>query len=204
MIQVRRAADRFRTLQSGITTWHSFSSGAHYDPDNLSFGPVVACDEHLVDPGAGFGRHPHARVELISWVLEGALRHDDGAGRVRVVVAGRAQYQLAGLGIEHTERNASDSEPLHFVQLWLMCDEDVPDYDVAAPPLRLAGGTFSVLRSARDERIAPAPFVHLYVASGRYVIGEHDLGPGDSLRASGEALYADGDGELLIVATFEG
>jgi hypothetical protein len=204
VIQVRRAADRFRTLQSGITTWHSFSSGAHYDPDNLSFGPVVACDEHLVDPCAGFARHPHARVELISWVVEGALHHDDGAGRVQVVVPGRAQYQLAGLGIEHAERNASESEPLHFVQLWLMCDEDVPDYDVAAPPLRLAAGAFRVVRAARDERVVAAPFVHLYVAAGRYAVGGHDLGPGDSLRAAGEALDVDGDGQLLIVATVEG
>lgn len=204
MIDVHPATDRFRTDQPGITTWHSFSSGANYDPANLAFGPVLACDEHLLDPGAAFERHPHARVELISWVLDGALRHEDGGGRVRVVVPGQAQYQLAGIGIEHAESNASDSAPLHFVQLWLLTEEDVPDYDLARPPLTLSTGKFSVLRSCRDTRLAAAASVHLYVATGRFVVAGHALGPGDSLRASDVALDIDGDGELLAVATVEG
>jgi hypothetical protein len=200
MIEIRRAGDRFRTQQPGITTWHSFSSGPHFDAENLSFGPVVACDEHLLDPGAGFDRHPHARVELITWVLDGALRHEDDATRIRVVTPGLAQYQLTGLGIEHVERNASDTEPLHFVQLWLLTDEDLPDYDLAAPPLTLSTGTFSVLRRPRNTRLPPAAAVHLYVAVGRFSVAGFDLGPGDSVRASEVALDVEGDGELLVTA----
>jgi redox-sensitive bicupin YhaK (pirin superfamily) len=199
MIDVRRAGDRFRTDQPGITTWHSFSSGAHYDAANLSFGPVLACDEHLLNPGAGFELHRHARVELVSWVLDGALRHEDDSARARVVMPGMAQYQLAGLGIEHVERNASDTEPLHFVQLWLQTDEDVPDYDLASPPLTLTTGRFEVLHRARDQRLPAATTVHLYVAMGRFTVSGHDLGPGDSLRASEVTLDVEGDGQLLVV-----
>jgi redox-sensitive bicupin YhaK (pirin superfamily) len=199
MITLHRAADRYRTEQPGITTWHSFSSGPHYDPDNLAFGPVVACDEHLIDPGAGFEQHPHARVELVSWVLDGSLEHEDGTGRTRVVVPGKAQYQLAGSGIRHTERNASSSAPLHFVQLWLLTEEDVPDYDLAAPPLNLTSGRFSVLRHCDDEPVPAAGAVHLYVGTGTYAVGGHQLRPGDSVRAADERLTISGDGQLLVL-----
>jgi quercetin 2,3-dioxygenase len=199
MITVHRAPDRYRTQQPGITTWHSFSSGAHYDPANLSFGPVVACDEHLVDPGAGFEEHPHARVELITWVLDGSLEHEDGSGRSRLVVPGKAQYQLAGTGIRHTERNASTSAPLHFVQLWLLADEDVPDYDLATPPLNLTSGRFTVLRTCDDEPVPPAPSVHLYVGIGTYDVAGHEVRAGDSVRAADERVTISGDGQVLVL-----
>jgi redox-sensitive bicupin YhaK (pirin superfamily) len=200
MWTIARSADRFETVQPGIRTRHSFSSGAHYDPTNLSFGPIIACDEHQLDPGAGFELHPHARVELVSWVLDGALKHDDAMGRSRVVVPGQAQYQAAGIGIQHTERNASTSAPLHFVQMWLLTDEDVPDYDLAKPPLTLSAGSFSVLRRGRDDQLPRAAFVHAYVAQGRFTISGDELVAGDSVRAIDEELRVDGDGELLVLA----
>jgi redox-sensitive bicupin YhaK (pirin superfamily) len=202
MIDIRRGADRYRDDAAGITSWHCFASGRHYDPDNLSFGRIVACDDHLLDPGAGFGRHPHARVELITWVVEGPLLHVDATGRRRMIVPGQAQYQLAGVGIEHSESNASSIEPLRFVQLWLLTDEDVPDYDVAEPPLRLTSGTFSVHRRCRDTRL-DAAMQHLYVARGNFHTCGQDLATGDSVRVSGGSLIVDGDGELLVVATVE-
>lgn len=201
MITIHRAAARFRTESSGITTLHSFSSGAHYDPDNVSFGPVIACDEHLLDPGAGFERHPHARVELLSWVLDGALQHSDGAGRDRVVVPGQVQYQAAGSGIEHVERNASDSAPLHFVQLWLLSDVEVPDHDLCRPPTRLSSGSFDVLRHCRDDTVALSGTGHLYLAAGWFTVNGDDLRPGDSVRVREDTLHLDGSGELLIVTT---
>ena len=196
MITVHRAAERFRTDQPGITTWHSFSSGAHYDPDNVAFGPIVACDEHVVAPRAGFARHRHARVELVSWVLGGTLRHEDDAGRAQDVEAGSAQYQLAGTGIEHVERNASTVEPLRFVQLWLLADEDAPAYAAGAPPLALRRGSVEVLRGPGE---AVAPFVHLYVASGAFEAAGVALAPGDSLRAASQVVTVTGSGELLVV-----
>lgn len=198
MISVHRAADRFRATTPGITSWHSFSSGTHYDLENVAFGPVIACDEHVVDPGCGFERHQHARVELVSWVLDGTLEHRSPAGWRRLIVPGRAQYQLAGTGIEHSERNASSIEPLHFVQLWVMSDEDLPDYDVCVPPVNLSVGTFDVHRRCRSARFG-ASFVHLYVAAGNFHVAGSDLRPGDTVRASGEPVEVDGDGELLVL-----
>lgn len=200
MIDVRRAAQRYRDDAAGITSWHCFSSGRHYDAENLSFGGVVACDDHLLDPGAGFEKHPHARVELVTWVVEGTLLHVDATGRRRMIIPGQAQYQLAGAGIEHSESNASRIEPLRFVQLWLVTDEDVPDYDVGAPPLTLTSGTFAVHRRCRDTRLQAA-MLHLYVATGNFHTRGYDLAAGDSVRASGQSLTVDGDGELLVLAT---
>jgi redox-sensitive bicupin YhaK (pirin superfamily) len=196
--EVLRAADRYRTDLPGITTWHCFSSGAHYDPDNVALGRLIACDEHLLVPGAGFDTHPHARVELVSWVLDGTLEHRDGAGRRRLIWPGHAQYQCAGSGIRHAERNGSALEPLRFVQFWLMTDEELPGYDVATPPLTLSVGRFDVLRRARGTRIG-APLVHLFVARGNFHVAGSDLAIGDSVRAAG-AVEVDGDGELLVLA----
>ena len=120
MIRVVRAADRYRSDQPGITSWHCFSAGAHYDPDNVAFGPIIGVDEHLVAPGAGFGWHAHSGVEIVSWVLAGVLRHEDSNGDVRLVAAGERLVQSAGSGIRHTETNASDTEPLRFVQTTLV------------------------------------------------------------------------------------
>jgi redox-sensitive bicupin YhaK (pirin superfamily) len=198
VIEVRRAADRFRTDQPGITSWHAFSSGAHYDPDNLAFGPVMACDEHLVDPGAGFATHPHARVELLTWVLDGALRHSGPSGRDRIVVPGRAQYQLSGSGIEHAEVNASAGEALHFVQLWLLTEEDVPDYDLGDPPLRTSTGRFDVLRAGGP--LPPAASTYLHVGEGTWTVSGHELRAGDSVRATEQTLKVDGAGQLLVVS----
>lgn len=188
-------------MSPGITTWHSFSSGPHYDPDNVAFGPLVACDEHLLDPGAGFDRHPHARVELVSWVVDGALAHTDAFGNERVVVPGQVQYQLAGSGIQHAERNASGSAPLHFVQLWLLTEEQFPDYDLAPPPVRLTTGSFDVLRTCRDHVLRVPGAAHLYLASGGFTADGEQLRPGDSVRLQDDSVHLDGDGELLVVTT---
>jgi redox-sensitive bicupin YhaK (pirin superfamily) len=201
MTTIVRAAERYRAEQPGITTWHCFSAGAYYDPDNVAFGRLVACDEHLLMPGAGFDAHPHAGVELVSWILDGTLEHWDAAGRRRLIWPGRAQYQLAGSGIRHTERNASALEPLHFVQFWLMTDEELPGYDVTEPPVTLSVGRFDVRRRCRGTGIA-APLIHLFVAGGNFHVSGVDLSVGDSVRAAGE-VEVDGDGELLVLELSE-
>jgi hypothetical protein len=197
MIDVRRAGDRYRVEQSGITTWHCFAAGAYYDPDNVAFGRLVACDEHLVAPGAGFAEHAHAGTELVSWVLDGTLAHSDSAGRRNLVRAGSAQYQLTGAGIRHSEYNASSIDPLRFVQLAVLSDEKRASYDVAAPPLPLSVGSFDVHTRCRDARI-DGGLVHLFVGAGNFHVAGVDLAAGDSVRAAGP-LDVDGDGELLVV-----
>ncbi len=197
MIAIHRAADRCRTDQPGITTWHCFSSGSHFDPDNVAFGRLIAVDEHLVAPGAGFEPHAHTGVELLSWVVDGTLEHRDAAGRRQLIWPGEVQYQLAGSGIRHAERNGSSLEPLRFVQLWLMTGEELPSYSVSTPPVALSVGQFDVLHRCRGTRIE-APLVHLFVGSGNFHVGGSDLAAGDSVRAAA-AAEVDGDGELLVI-----
>lgn len=196
MIDIRRADSRYRTEHGGITSWHCFSYGAYFDPDNVAFGPLVACDEHLLAPGAGFPQHRHARVELVSWVLDGTLRHT-GPGGSRLIGAGQAQYQRAGSGIEHSESNASSLEPVRFVQLWVMSADERPDYRIAAPPVPLGRGSFDVLLRCRGTRL-DARLVHLFVGAGNFHVAGTDLTAGDSVRAA-EPVEVDGDGELLVV-----
>lgn len=196
MIGVRRAGNRFRAEYDRIMTWHCFSAGAHYDPDNVAFGPLIACDEHVLAPGAGFARHAHAGVELITWVLEGELRHQDMDGRDVVVRPGHVQRQIAGRGIEHLEGNASGDAPLRFVQLWLLCDVDEPGYEVSVAPVRLAAGMLSV---HHDGPLSVAPDAHLFVCSGSYALaGGTRLHAGDSVRGT-EPFEVSGTGELLVV-----
>ena len=88
MREIRRADQRFRTVGDGVMTRHSFSYGAHYDPDNIGFGPLIAINTETVEPGGGYDEHHHADVEIVTWVLEGALRHDDSTGHRGVIRPG--------------------------------------------------------------------------------------------------------------------
>jgi redox-sensitive bicupin YhaK (pirin superfamily) len=188
VIEIRAGAARYETVQSGITTRHCFSSGSHYDPGNTAFGSLIALDEHVVAPGAGFGRHAHRGVEIVSWVLDGTLRHEDAAGRVALVEAGTVLHQSAGSGIEHSECNASDTEPLRFVQLVALAD----------PPLSTRAGNFTVVVPSEPIQVAAAPFVHLFVTRGIVTVDDQELTAGDSARIRDAAVTVVGDGELLV------
>ncbi|MCU1657711.1 MAG: Pirin domain protein, partial [Pseudonocardiales bacterium] len=192
MISIRRTVDRAETVQPGVVTRHCFSAGGHYDPANTGFGALIGVDEHLVAPGAGFAWHPHRGVEIVSWVLDGALRHEDSSGRVCTVPAGTAQFQVAGSGIEHSETNASASIPLRFVQMTLLGDVSEPRYLLTEPPVRATGGDFSVHRAGR--RRFDGPLVHLYVARGSFDVAGEQLGDGGSVRSE-NPVTADGVGE---------
>ena len=127
---VVRVADRYRTDAGDITTRHSFSYGAHYDPANVGFGPIVAINTERLGPGAGYDAHRHSDTEIVTWVVEGALRHADTAGGGGVIRPGTAQRLSAGSGVEHTEVNDSVQEPLQFVQMMLASSHDgAPGYE---------------------------------------------------------------------------
>lgn len=194
---VQPAENRFETVQPGIVTRHCFSAGSHYDADNVAFGSLVGLDDHAVEPGSGFASHSHRDVEILSWVLDGTLRHEDDAGRVELVVPGSVLHQSTGSGVRHSEVNASSTEPLRFVQLTLLGDARAPRCTLAEPPILVAGiGLLAVLTSKTELELSSA---FLHVTRGSFNITKNRLEPGDSVRISRTTtLY--GEGELLVWA----
>ncbi|MFF3326797.1 pirin family protein [Streptomyces sp. NPDC002889] len=207
MISVRRADERYRGGDSaaGIESLHAFSFGRHYDPDNLRFGAILACNEERLAPGAGFEEHPHSHTEIVTWVVEGELTHRDSAGHATVVRPGDVQRLSSAGGVRHTERNDAEV-PLVFVQMWLAPLEPggEPAYEIVrgiadSTPYALpqAGAMLHARRLAPGERTAvpDAPLVYVHVVRGEVRLGEEELASGDSARVT------DADGLDLAAAT---
>ncbi len=124
-IEVRRAEERSATKISWLDSKHSFSFGRHHDPANTHHGVLLVNNDDVVKPGTGFETHPHRDMEIITWVLRGALVHQDSEGHNGVIYPGLAQRMSAGTGILHSEKNdrPAVTEPVHFVQMWVVPDE---------------------------------------------------------------------------------
>ncbi|MFV5991072.1 pirin family protein [Streptomyces sp. NPDC056231] len=213
MISVQRSDDRFTggDEAAGIESLHAFSFGAFYDPDNLRFGAVLACNEERLAPGAGFDEHPHSHTEIVTWVVEGELTHCDSAGHATVVRAGDLQHLSAAAGVRHVERNDGDV-PLTFLQIWLapLSPGGEPSYTIVpgiadSTPYALpaAGALLHVRRLAEGERTAvpDAARVYVHVVAGGVRIGDEELAPGDAARITREEgleLMAVEPAEVLI------
>jgi redox-sensitive bicupin YhaK (pirin superfamily) len=177
-VEIRRGATRFADRGAGMATWHSFSFGAHYDAANVGFGPMVCHDEHLLGLGRGFETHSHAGLEIVTWLLSGALTHTDSTGHTARVSPGTVGLLSAGSGVEHSE--IADAPQTRFVQVWLTSDEPerAPAYEtrevdvvrgsfveVARPT---SSATFSVARLEPSQSVTlpAAPKQHLFVGTG--------------------------------------
>ncbi|GAB2750702.1 pirin family protein [Streptomyces bullii] len=213
-MDVRRADERYRGGEpaAGIETWHAFSFGPHYDPDNLRFGAVIACNEEHLAPGAGFDEHAHSHTEIVTWVVEGELTHRDSTGHESVVRPGDVQRLSAAAGVRHVERNDGPT-PLTFLQMWLAPRDPGGDpfYEVVhgiadSTPYALpeAGAMLHVRRLSAGQRTAvpDAAYVYLHVLRGQVRLGGEELGPADAARITGaedlEAVAAGSGAELLM------
>jgi redox-sensitive bicupin YhaK (pirin superfamily) len=158
-VQVRRGADRLATSTSWLQSRHSFSFGHQYQAGNTHHGLLLVNNEDVVLPGAGFDTHPHRDMEILTWVLQGSLVHQDSAGNSGVIYPGLAQRMSAGTGIRHSERNDSwrldgsrpRDEPVHFVQMWVPPDErgTAPGYQQADVADELLSGALVPVASGR-------------------------------------------------------
>lgn len=218
-LEVRRGGARFVTVEAGRETRHSFSFGRHYDPANLGFGLLVSHNDDLLAPGAGYPDHPHQEIEVVTWVLSGALAHRDSVGSSGVLMPGEVQVMSAGTGVVHSELAAPDAGETRFVQTWVRPDAwgVTPSYASAVVdpgpgwtavvggdglPIGASGATLWISAAAAgDALVVPeVAHAHLFVATGSAGLGGLELAEGDAVRFTGEGgdLRVEAPGQLML------
>jgi quercetin 2,3-dioxygenase len=217
VLEIRKAADRGTANLGWLVSRHTFSFADYYDPGHMGFGPLRVINEDRVAPGQGFGTHGHRDMEIISYVLEGALEHKDSIGTGSVIRPGEVQIMSAGTGIRHSEFNHSKTEPVHFLQIWIEPDREgiAPRYDQKRFPdeekrgrLHLVGSSdgrdgsivihqdvqlFAALLNSGEQAahaLAPGRKAWLQVVRGAVQINGHELNAGDGVAVEGEAALA--------------
>jgi redox-sensitive bicupin YhaK (pirin superfamily) len=159
-VDVRRAEDRFKSQFGWLDSKHSFSFGHHYSGSNTHHGLLLVNNDDVVDPGTGFDTHPHRDMEIVTWVLEGSLVHQDSTGHNGIIYPGLAQRMSAGRGIMHSEKNDSwrlggdaHRDPVHFIQMWVVPDENgiTPGYEQLEIDGELLAGGLVPVASGMDK-----------------------------------------------------
>ncbi len=228
MIEIRKSADRGPAEHGWLSSRHSFSFAEYHDPKHMGFGPLRVINEDRVQPGMGFGTHGHRDMEIISYVLNGALAHKDSLGTGSVIRYGDVQRMSAGTGVQHSEFNHSRSEPVHFLQIWIMPDragvkpsyeEKHFDADSKRGRLRLIAssdareGSVLIHQDAAlyasildgdapiEHTLAAGRLAYVHVIRGEVTVNGVVLSSGDALKLADEAkvvLANSKDAEILL------
>jgi len=226
--EIRRSGERGHADHGWLQSRHSFSFADYHDPEHVHFGPLRVINEDRVAPGGGFGTHGHRDMEIVSYVLEGALAHQDSTGSSSVIRPGDVQRMSAGSGVRHSEFNASKTEPVHFLQIWIIPDtvgiapsyeEKHFDVQERRGKLRLVGSPDQAEGSVRlrqDARLyagnfdaaehalftlRPGRLCYVHVARGAlHVAGLHlEAGDGLKITDAGDIEIREGkDAEVLL------
>jgi quercetin 2,3-dioxygenase len=228
MIVRRAAAERGHANHGWLDSHHSFSFADYYDPAHMGFGPLRVINEDRVQPGMGFGTHGHRDMEIISYVLDGALSHRDNMGTGSVIAPGDVQRMSAGRGVLHSEFNPSQTGTVHFLQIWIEPAERgiAPSYEqarvepaakrgklalIAAPAgeggavaihqdARVYAGQFDGAETAMHA-LAPGRRAYVHVARGAATVNGVELAAGDAVRIVDEptvGIAAGRDAEILV------
>lgn len=227
MMNIRRSVDRGSADRGWLNSKHTFSFADYVDPKHMGFRALRVINEDRVTAGQGFGAHPHRDIEILSYVLEGRLSHQDSMGNRGVITPGEVQRMSAGTGVRHSEQNGSKDEGVHFLQIWLQPDRlgVTPSYeqkrfalaqrkglqliaspDGAAGSVRINADTRlhgAVLGSGELASLELAADRHawVHVARGEVKVNGQALGPGDGAALSGEVevkLEGIRDAEVLV------
>jgi len=228
MIRLRKSAERGHARYSWLETYHTFSFANYYDPRFTGYRVLLVINQVRVAPGRGFGMHPHDNMEIISYVLEGALEHRDTMGFTAVLRPGEVQVISAGTGMSHSERNPSDTEPLHFLQVWIVPNTEggEPVYQQRPFPLEARRNRLclvcspdgrdgsivirqdatvyaSVLEAGHEatHTLSPGRYGWLHVARGAVDLNGQRLEDGDGAAIAEESalvLRGERDADLLL------
>ena len=231
-MEIRRSEERGLAEHGWLKSFHTFSFADYHDPKHMGFGPLRVINEDRVQPGKGFGTHGHRDMEIISYVLEGELAHKDSMGNGSVIRPGDVQRMSAGTGVRHSEFNASDRDPVHFLQIWIEPDVRgiAPSYEqkhftddekrgklrvIASPDGRdgsvsihqdalLFAGLFDGDESARYS-IAPGRKGYIHIVRGRIEVNDDSLAAGDALKTDAAKLsIANGQRAEVLVFDLPG
>ena len=177
MITVRPAQERGHFNHGWLDTYHTFSFAAYHDPSFMGFGPLRVINEDRVQPGQGFGPHPHRDMEIITYILEGALEHRDSMGNGAVIRPGEVQRMSAGTGVTHSEHNPSPAEAVHLLQIWILPEARglEPGYEQKKFDAQGRRGRLQLLAS----REASAGSVKIHQDAALYAAA---LGPGEKVK----------------------
>lgn len=213
MITLRPAGQRGHANHGWLDSYHSFSFASYYDPEQMGFASLRVINEDRVAPTTGFGTHSHQDMEIITYVLEGALQHKDSMGNSSIIRPGEVQRMSAGTGVAHSEQNPSKTEPVHLLQIWILPDKKgiEPGYEqktfspaekqsclrlVASPDGREGSVTVhqdaflyvATLNAADSVRhtLAPGRKAYLQVARGGIDLNGHSLKQGDGAKITAE------------------